>query len=373
MTTENKNELDLIIDKTDEIIDNNTELTDEQIDSIVQVLKENRENNKKDDNVDDKSIPYNTLQKDGLISDYANVSIDNVTGERIIKPIEEKESREYKDILADYGLSEKDSIELLNIIMRYRKGEKFSIYNEMPDSIKLMIRNVAGTTNMNEIQQCSKIVLEQFCNSLEIDKEFDNLQEEISKELGSMNIMNIYDTNLRQIMEVDLINKAKEIQDKDEESALKIIKVSEAFTKSYTFEPLIEAFKNNEKCTRRLDKEVKKYKRYCDEFNYKYLNSKYTINNIQLVAHTLKRVLTDVEEECIMRFIVLFCRYTMNMNNEIPHEHVYMYYTIKNILSLDFLTETDEMYVEVKTNITKVIDLIIEKDKEELDRLKKLK
>ena len=370
-------------------------MTEEQINEVAKVLKENiSEDVKHLREINDAPFPHNTINKPELVETEALVEINPVTGEQtVIGPASSRSENDVtisdivdgkdEDILNDvtikeetysklneYGLTNEETEQFTSVILRRLQGEKFSIYKELPMKIKNMVRGMCGSNNINQLQACSEIVVDQFISELKIEQEFVDFQDSLKKEIGGLDMMNIYDEYLKETMEDKLIAKANELEATEPEKAKTLREISEAYKDSYEFTTMIKALEENWKEARRLDKEIKKYDRYCTEFNYKYKDSKFKINDIKLVAHSLDRAMKDysVYMSDIKKFVVLFCRITRNMRPDNIVEHSYMYYTIKNILALDYMKIESEAYTKTVESVLNVMNLIDAKKREELER-----
>lgn len=391
----NDNNIELLKYTGGKIMENKNIMTEEQINEVAEVLKENiSEDVKHLREINDAPFPHNTINKPELIEAEALVEINPVTGEQtVIGPASSKSENDVtisnivdgtdEDILNDvtikeetysklneFGLTNEETEQFTSVILRRLQGEKFSIYKELPMKIKNMVRGMCGSNNINQLQACSEIVVDQFISELKIEQEFVDFQDSLKKEIGGLDMMNIYDEYLKETMEDKLIAKANELEATEPEKAKTLREISEAYKDSYEFTTMIKALEENWKEARRLDKEIKKYDRYCTEFNYKYKDSKFKINDIKLVAHSLDRALKDYSVSIldIKKFIVLFCRITRNMRPDNIVEHSYMYYTIKNILALDYMNINSEAYTNTVENIIKVMNLIDTKKREELEK-----
>lgn len=365
-------------------MDEKITMTEEQINEVTRVLEENvSEDVKHLREINDTPFPHNTINKPELLEGEALVEINPVTGEQVI--IGSADGKTENDVtisdivdgtdedilnsvtikketyskLNEYGLTNEETEQFTSVILRRLQGEKFSIYKELPIKIKNMVRSMCGSNNINQLQACSEIVVDQFISELKIEQEFVDFQDSLKKEIGSLDMMNAYDEYIKETMEDKILEKANQLEATEPEKAKTLREISQAFKDSYDFTTMKKALNENWKEARRLDKEIKKYDRYCTEFNYKYKNSKFKINDIKLIAHSLDRAFKgEVSISTIKKFVVLFCRITRNMNPNNVVEHSYMYYTIKNILSLDYMQIDSEAYKNIVKQIHKVISYI---------------
>ena len=372
--------------------ENKYELTDDEIDQIVETLKENQsENTKKLREIinDDSKYPYNALRRD-LKSGYAKVKIDQESGvKHIVGPTElEKDMLGLDDIdteekLIDISneeiiknskqqfeglnINEEDANKLITILTRVNSGEEFNILSELPSSIKKMIYSMSDDFKPATLNANAKLFVNMFLNELKTDKELVNFQNALKKELNIPEIPDLFEKFQKDLMEKDIIKKADELEAKGfKDKADKLRGISKSYISSYKYDKFFTALDNKCQCCKRLDKEIKKYKRYCNNFNYKYENNAFSINDVDLVTKTLSRHLENISEDSIKKFVVMFCRICMNLNPNNMDEHAYMYYTIKNILSLDFLDHENKFYKELINSVTEVINKIEEYNKIEL-------
>ena len=75
----------------------------------------------------------------------------------------------------------------------------------------------------------------------------------------------------------------------------------------------------------------------------------------------------DIHINDIKKFFILFYKYTLNFNPSVVEEHTFMYYTIMNIITLNFLDlyekeDENEFLVKVKNGVMNVINTIKECD-----------
>ncbi len=364
-------------------------LTEENIDELVEVLSENVN----DDIQMLRNLPSNQgveTNTDDIIAELvpmeAVMTVNPNNGEFVPKNLNDEISQDadvnISDIAADesfnlkdvditeqmiaenkeFGdLSDDDSKALFDIIMRYRKGEKFSIYNAFPDSIKSIANKIAYQMNGNK-NSVAKMILEQFITDMQLDKAFIEFNDAIMKELKLPGLTEIYSDHRQEIMEVKLLESADKIESEYPEKAKLLREISAMYTETYKMNILKNALSNRK--NRQFLKDIKNYEKVCRDFNIKYEKSRFKINNVLMLAPILNRKLPNIyTQEDIMKFVMLFCRecYLKDPNEVL--DHVFMYYTIQNILMLDYVVDSDESTPFLKqllSNICEVIDKIKE-------------
>lgn len=363
-----------------------TIMTDNEIEEVIDTLKENlSEDTKNLREINNTEFPVNTLERGDLYEGNALAIVNNETGEQTLdlpKQIERADvsltditegveiglSEEMlkeaaPDMFSDMGLSEEESMQMINLILKVKKGEKVSIYKEMPEPVKRTVRGIANTNNMKILQTVAKDVMGLFVSNINIDKEFADFQQSLKKELDIQGVADLYDEHLKNVMTVDLIKKAEELEAIGTEESIKKGKdlrdISSGYIDAIEFTRIRQAVENNELAARKLDKEIKRIDKHCRDFNYKYNDSKFVIKDVSLMLTTLGRVLPDgIPAEDIMKFVVVFCRTAMNMSPDNILEHVYMYYTVQTVLSLEFIQMDSPFFIEATNAILEIINLI---------------
>ena len=280
---------------------------------------------------------------------------------------------------------------LLESVNKYRAGEKFHYFNELPETIKKELHDFAklsaaeNQANKEQLRQFEKMLAKELFETIITQnystKAFSDLSKftisEINKEKDKLGgSVSEFNSNLRKEYEIGFIEKAEALEASDEEGAKeqaeKLRKVSRAFTQSYTYEDMYEAYKNHKIRIKNI--QLEKFSRTCQEFNRKYYNNTFKIKDIFGVASVLDRVLDNKYNiNAIKKFIVAFINYTRLYSPSNIDEHVFMYYFIQNILALDINIPgngSEEFNDLVKQNIYKFLDLIIERDAEK-EELKK--
>lgn len=289
------------------------------------------------------------------------------------------------------GASEEDLKHLFATANKYRTGIKFPYYNELPEFIKKEIDtlvNVEAAENnasSNDVKRLKNMLAKELFDTIITNnyssKAFADISKfttaEINKEKEKLGgSIHDYNAKLREEYEVGFIKKAEEFEaigDEDSlEKAANLREASRMFTQSYTYEDMYEAYKIGKIKVKNI--QIEKLNRTCSEFNRKYYNNTFKINDVGMIMGVLDRKLDKKYNiTAIKKFVVAFINYTKNFTPANIPEHVFMYYFIQNILALD-ISIPENSQVEFNdlliNNINKFLDLIIEKDaqKEELKK-----
>ena len=403
-----------LIKAADEIaLMENEELSDEEIERIIENIgNENtdpaqefpsnngvvfNENTDPDQNVETKVV-VSANPVTGLLNTIPYEE-ENITEESLdklldLKPEELGQVELNWDTFVDttksiYPDATEESLkELFEVVERFRRKEDFAYYNALPDFFKkeidgyMKFADAGNFANHNNTKQLKNQLAKEIYNTIITNnystKAFSDISKfavsEINKEKEKLGgSIHEYNNKLREEYEVGFIQKAEALESSDEEGAAetaqKLRLASRMFTQSYTYEDMYEAYKNGKIKVKSI--QVEKIHRTCQEFNRKYYNNTFKINDVSMTISVLDRILDEkYNMAAIKKFVVAFINYTMNFRPENIHEHVFMYYFIQHILALDIKIpensqiEFNELLIQ---NISKFLDLIIEKDNQKAE------
>ena len=264
-----------------------------------------------------------------------------------------------------FRLDEASTNKIIKVVKEYRplseeEKEKYSAYMKLPDKLKQMI-NAASPDKIGR-NMVARELLDEVIQAACIDSEFNKVKDmmgSLAKDMDIKNTTKMYTEYQLGLFETNLEQHRENIKDKDPEKAEVIGKIIKAFKNSYTFENLIEAYKTNGGKYRPKKIELEKFEsRILDQFNQKYINSKFDIPNIFQAYYMLdKKLPKEYSIDDIKRFFVLFYKYTKTFSPNNVEEHTFMYYTVMNIITLNFA----DMYEKEEENtfLNKVLDGIV--------------
>lgn len=367
-------------------MENNTKLTEEQIESIVEQMDEAIAGSELEKIA---QFPSNqgkeeTNPEDRETGEFRNmnIQIDPNTGEHKIlgsaglndeetfeemceriknsdiefdsKPITEKE-------IIDYIANEKDNSMLgeiskeideispeairglLDIVNRKMNKEDFNIYKSFPAEIREMIDNYLSASkipiNSQEGKQFRNFVSEQlvmdFVSNININRTMHDFNKEI-EDIFKTGSSEIADSVVGYTEERNKKYREHALQMEDEEKKERLLSVLDAIDMGYKLDNLKEYAK---KCKiKKFD--LEKPSRIYSGFLRKYENSSYNIYDINLARPTLYRNINPADNELysqkdIDAFFICFCKFSQNMSPDNVEEHSFMYYTLFNIVLMD--------------------------------------
>lgn len=367
-------------------------LTNEDVESVAEVLKENA-----DSSEEIQAVRAAIAEDHPVLEDeegIATVNVDPETGITSITPdegkveavtetrpisdksiteltenytatelpvLDDQLNKQFKD---DMNLSDEDAAQLLNVIHRHSKGERFSKFNALPDSVKAMIRKAGGEmgiTSQDQLNFFTNTMLDQFIQDANFNTAIVDFEQALQKELNIPSLVSMHAEYIKEQMEDKLIERAdKLIEEGKVEQGEALKRVSAAFTDSYTFKPLYDIMENNRKVRSRLAKDVENYKRNCNDFIFKFQDTKFNIHDISLCLPILQRAFPNRTRAELVMFVNTMWHSVENLDTKVLEHNIYAYYLIKNIMALDYTdmnakTEFDQLVMD---NIEDVIDKI---------------
>lgn len=368
--------------------ENKVTLSEEELDQVVEVLEESKSPNS---NVLSDIIKEESPKED-LEPVEVKVAVDPVTGQETNLGFVESIMDEYDitlDDIQNVDISDFDNMkitkemfmnsefaqdeeipddqimDLLAFIEKYESGEKFNIYNELPEFMKKGVDKLyyegRGQLKKNEI---CKIVVDQMISEIKMDQAFMDLNEAIKNELKIPTLSDLYTEFIKENFEEKLLEIADQVEEENPEKAKMLRDVSNTYKKTYSFEVLREALSNRK--VRQGIKDTSKFKKTCKKFNDKYINSRFKISSIDMCYGAIHSAIPEMSDEYIKKFIMLFCKACENMNPDDINDHVFMYYTIQNIR----LLQHDESLIGGDGTRSEMYDIVIQNIKDTVEAIK---
>ena len=379
-------------------------LTNQEVDEVAAVLKENVEQNKNLSMI--ANLPSNNGVEEHKATDeetgeskLVQVKINPETGERtVIGEAVEKEKKSMDDILGEIGdtvdhidfedigknytispedmrgaiaedeiieddinLSDETILQLIDIVNRHRNGETIR-YRDMPQEIVTSyldpylkqhgIEPINCSKQANELRNdIAEMMISQYEISISSDKVLEEYNEEIEKAFqGIEKDMSSYLKEYNENKEKCLDKICEKIT--DEEKREKVKEIMESINDGYHLERM-KGFH-----VRIKPIELEKPNRVIDIIAQKYMNNKQHMYNLYQLTQILTRHLVQNGYDPFgLRFILTFCKFCMNFDPDNPVQHAFMYYVAYNIALLDVYRgkEYDEFAPAFLANIAEVM------------------
>lgn len=328
-----------------------------------------------------------------LISETAETVINSNGDEEIniVEDIMEKGTQDFNytptiDSLSEelrdvYNMPEEEIFQMMMIIQRLNKGENFSVYNALPDKMKNLVMAGMASNNIPPTMEnrniTARALLTDILNDVKTDEDFADFNEALKEITQIPALIDFQSENCKELMEEKLVEFANNCREEKPEVADSLIKISDAWKDTYTFNRLYKRFNEKESYRNSVTKDIDKwYPKRVRDFNFKAEKSHYKINDIHIMLRALKKFFGNKYPERIYKgFICQFYYTTMDLDFNKPEDAAYVYYTIKNVISLEFVNKEKilDFNQELVTNLEKMFDYIVELDKLYQDRLTKTK
>lgn len=277
--------------------------------------------------------------------------------------IEETEAN-YKDTFKEYGITDEDSIELLKIIMQYKKdGISQGLYSKLPQTVKNLADGLVivgkGESMKVSKDNAAKVLIDSFINDAKFSKSIDDFDEEMNSLV--MSTSKEYKMLMNEYIE-EMYKDIDKIRVEDPEKAQTLENIKKAFedaakyTKELEYLDHISAKKLKKITQNSFDSE-------CFYFNKKVNTTEITLPNIQDVYPIIKKALPNFTELQIKEFIVIMCKasYNLDVINKIE-DLAYIYRAVENIFTFRVIDMADfesDFAKEVFGNVSVVIKKII--------------
>ena len=158
-----------------------------------------------------------------------NLSVDNETLTKAIKESNEE-------------ATEEEALQFINVINRYKSGEKFSVFEALPESMKKAIEKEADACGADRsmMEFFAKSYINDLVNNTFLDEEIKDFNKELKAALAPMQdivgtVMSEYTDELNLTFTNTLEEKADAIQDTNPEKANQLRTISSTFKDAIVF------------------------------------------------------------------------------------------------------------------------------------------
>ena len=398
MRSSNNHEGEIIDETMEENIndrfqkDNGTGIRSESFNETIETknvtINDTVQENKIDEKITIEDKTENELSNDGDVSvrdNYDNESQNSsISEEDIIKTTEQKEelSREeiedlpisdldvddssiIKNSINKFNINENDALKLIRVINRYKSGEKFNVYDELPDILKNEINkdameyNITDKSTINFVSKnlINSIIEDTYMNDSVTDIE--KLLEELTAPLGNVSglIVDTFTDSLTEKFETNLQKVADEIKDKEPDNYNRLMTIKKNFIDSYNLNKINEMIDNNPYNINRAYKEGRdRWNKVVSEFEKETANVNPKIRSIEVALRGLKSY--GVKDEYAKTICVLI-RDTIRAAMKTGIEgHIYSYYIMIAFVNLNVTTNTSNIIIKLKKAIDTIVDKI---------------
>jgi len=257
------------------------------------------------------------------------------------------------------AISDNDAMALVDIMRRYKAGEKFSVFNALPETIKLQIRKSASETGEAPrhaiLEFFAKNLINDIISDAFMSTEINNFQNELNtyaKAAGNVTgvIVDSYTDEVKEKFETGLLETADKIQESNPEKAEELREIAKYFCYTHTLELIKKHIENGgDTYLNRCYKKSRKIKQYTASFNAYYEGTVPKIRDIESLAIPLRRLMVD--EEVAETLVVMLGDSCYEQPKGSLVGNVYTFYLLTGVMNIAMSADTSDTIREIRNNI----------------------
>ena len=305
--------------------------SDDKEEQVIESIEETNIETDSDDSNEESILDDSKLQEleDGILN-------------RLSEEKRNKIDREQLGFEKEMFSQMQEYAQLAGLVKKYKSGENINYYEAMPETMKEAVQTMVILHNQDHKKQLSKNQMaKKFIQDMVEEYERDNerefpletLEEELQKFRTDRN-----SEVIQMFMESDeakrkSLHQAIEESKDDPEKLSKAQNMLDCLDESYNLTKFMQF------CSTCKIKnfDVRKPKRFFNQFIGKYSNSKNEIGDILRCPDILMIHLPNIEPRDAIMVLVAFCKYTASMDPNDILDHMFMYHFIRHIILLDLI------------------------------------
>lgn len=264
------------------------------------------------------------------------------------------------------GISDNDAMVLIDILRRYKAGEKFSVFNALPESIKIQIRKSASETGEAPrhaiLEFFAKNLINDIISDAFMSTEINNFQEELNtyaKAAGNVTgvIVDSYTDEVKEKFETGLLETADKIQESNPEKAEELREIAKYFRYTHTLELVKKHIENGgDTYLNRCYKKSRKIKQYTASFNAYYEGTVPKIRDIETLAIPFRQLMVD--EETAETLIVMLGDTCYEQPKGSLIGNIYAFYLLTGVMNIAMSADTSDTIREIRNNIAILVSQV---------------
>lgn len=383
-------------------MENNTILTDNQLNEVIDVLGETK--NETDTllaaieaqhaNDDNSNAPLEEGEavyvSPGTIlaeEDNDDNFLDFNHFENIDTAIDDIVNDNLKTALSEnYNLSDEEVLKFANLIMRVRADEKFNMFPDLPENLQKYIIDMADEQKipLTNRQKFYNFTAEMIINELIHDAELDALSIDLEKAMKELipTPMEMYSEFNKDYIENEFLKVADEIKEKNPKTANNLLAMRSGFIDAYTYSKMYELLNNP-----KIIKNIRRAEVLWGRTNIEYLRladvCKFKLYPLASIHDSIVKLgYSDIEAKMVLTlFVYTYTNGVEDYSNEDEYNDIYRnsfanYFEINiNNLAINPDLQTD-FSKDIRYNFDELIDAIntiMRQKNEELSNKKKKK
>lgn len=291
---------------------------------------------------------------------------ENVGAEALINPEElenipastlEIEDEDFKKKTSEiYDISDIEAAHLLDVMTRYRSGEKFNVFEALPTIMKAEIMKQAaeaGVSDKATINFFAKSLINDLIDDTYMTKEIKNFESqmaEINNQLGNVTGMAVdeYSDETKEKFEDNLLRIAEKIKDENPEKSESLKRIANRFHATYNldlvFEQIDLVVNENGETTSSMPKincaykNTRKWNQVVETFDKKFEDNVPKVKSINMTLIPLMKIYHNTDK--IKTFLTIVSESVLGNDDGSIESHIYAYYIMNSLFSINMGANT---------------------------------
>ena len=331
--------------------------------------------------VKDLSESINEAKKENIaktVSEFNNKTDDDDDHEMSIEEINDVpatnlsvDDKVLTSVLTDkYNtVSDEDAIKLIEVINRYKSGEKFDVFESLPKSLKDVIYKEAMSVGADKslINFFAKSFINDLVDNTYLDKEITDFNQELKEVLAPMGniagtVMDEYSDEVYHKFTDKLEKKADEIQEDNPKKAEQLRVISKSFKEAVSLERIIGLLKSTPSSANKAYKMARdNWNKFCSDYDNKISTIKPAPRDIEHCIAGLNNteLKYQYDESIIKALVVMVANSVIDAIDEGNlNEHIYAYYSSNALYTIMFTANNSEVNAIIMNSVKEALDLI---------------
>lgn len=266
-------------------------------------------------------------------------------------------------------VSDEDAIKLIEVMNRYKSGEKFDVFEALPKSLKDVIYKEAMSVGADKslINFFAKSFINDLVDNTYLDKEITDFNQELKEVLAPMGniagtVMDEYSDEVYHKFTDKLEEKADEIQENNPKKAEQLRVISKSFKEAVSLERIISILKFVPSSANKAYKMARdNWNKFCNDYDSKISTVKPAPRDIEHCIAGLNNteLKYQYDESIIKALVVMVANSVIDAINEGSlNEHIYAYYSSNALYTIMFTANNSEVNAIIMNSVKEALDLI---------------
>ena len=266
-------------------------------------------------------------------------------------------------------VSDEDAIKLIEVINRYKSGEKFDVFESLPKSLKDVIYKEAMSVGADKslINFFAKSFINDLVDNTYLDKEITDFNQELKEVLAPMGniagtVMDEYSDEVYHKFTDKLEKKADEIQEDNPKKAEQLRVISKSFKEAVSLERIIGLLKFIPSSANKAYKMARdNWNKFCSDYDNKISTIKPAPRDIEHCIAGLNNteLKYQYDESIIKTLVVMVANSVIDAIDEGSlNEHIYAYYSSNALYTIMFTANNSEVNAIIMNSVKEALDLI---------------